>query len=544
MKRAETLKQRFPGGALPQWKRASHSAWDRELGRIDIEAPQTDRRIFYTALYHALQVPRLMTDVSGLRPKFADGSPVKSEGHQYYDDFSMWDIFRAQLPLLTILAPKLDGELMQSLVEKGSEGGFMPIFPMWNNYTSEMVGDHPDAAIADAYIKGIRNFDVPTAYALMRHNAFDQPATFAEYVEGHGRRALQDYLKLGYIPLENPVAEAFHKKEQVSRTLEYAYDDFALARVAKSLGHDEDAAALSKRAQNYRNVIDPEDGFARGRHADGSWITSFDPGKPASYITEGLPFQYTFFVPQDLPGLIELEHGRAGFTAKLDELFAKGYYDHGNEPSHSITYLYDYAGQAWKTQQHVAEIRAQWYKDGPAGLAGNDDAGQMSAWYVFSALGFYPVTPGIPAYEIGTPLLLRGIIHGHNPDAEQDISAYALRSLALARIERCLHDPAFGPANLVADLRVSRSRLYAAFAGGEGIAATIRNARLDRAHDRILRAPKMGFRIGSIMASCGLTDPAAFSRAFRQRFGLSPRDLLALGDTRLDQERPRSASMM
>ena len=401
---------------IPSWnfaavEKASHQAWDHELGRIEVTAPETDRRVFYTALYHAFQVPRVMTDVSGMRPRFASGDPVRSVGHQYYDDFSMWDIFRAQLPLLSILDPKLEGEMIESLVEKGNEGGWLPIFPMWNSYTSEMVGDHADAVIADAYMKGIRNFDVPAAYRLMRHNAFDQPATFAEYQEGHGRRALDDYMKLGYIPLENPVAEAFHKQEQVSRTLEYAYDDFALARVAKALGHDDDAAVLMKRAQNYRNVIDPQTGFARGRHADGTWITPFDPGKPAKYITEGLPFQYTFFVPQDMAGLIQLEGGNAPFAAKLDELFAKNYYDHGNEPSHAITYLYDYAGQAWKTQEHVADISGKWYQDRPDGLAGNDDAGQMSAWYVLSALGFYPVTPGIPAYEIGTPLVPAATLH-------------------------------------------------------------------------------------------------------------------------------------
>ena len=401
---------------IPQWNFAaveqrSHQAWDHELGRIEVTAPDADRRVFYTALYHAFQVPRIVTDVSGTRPKFASGTPVKSQGHQYYDDFSMWDIFRAQLPLLTILDPKRDGEMMQSLVEKGEEGGFLPIFPMWNSYTSEMVGDHALAVFADAYVKGIRNFNVEKAYTLMRRNAFDQPATIEQYKDGLGRRALEDYTKLGYIPLENPVADAFHKKEQVSRTLEYAYDDFALAQVAKALHHDEDAAALLKRAQNYRNIIDPETKFARGRHADGSWVTPFDPGKPATYITEGLPFQYTFFVPQDLLGLIQLEGGNAAFVARLDELFAKNYYDHGNEPSHAITYLYDYAGAAWKTQQHVAEIRAKWYQDRPDGLAGNDDAGQMSAWLVFSALGFYPVTPGVPAYEIGTPLLPSATLH-------------------------------------------------------------------------------------------------------------------------------------
>jgi predicted alpha-1,2-mannosidase len=174
--------------------------------------------------------------------------------------------------------------------------------------------------------------------------------------------------------------------------------------MAQALGHSDDAAMFERRAQNYRNVIDPATGFARGRHEDGTWVSPFDPAVKASYITEGLPFQYTFFVPQDLPGLVERVGGREKFIAKLDALFAGGYYDHGNEPSHHIAYLYDNAGVAWKTQEHVREVMEKQYSDGPAGLAGNDDCGQMSAWYVLSALGFYPVTPGTPNYEIGTPL--------------------------------------------------------------------------------------------------------------------------------------------
>ncbi len=403
------LQAEIPGWDAAAVEKQSHEAWDRELGRIEVTGAEADR-VFYTSLYHAFQLPRIVNDVSGTRPKFASGVPVQGNG-DYYDDFSAWDTFRALHPLLTILDPQRDAAMIRSLIVKGEEGGFLPIFPAWSSYTSEMIGDHTTAIIGDAYLKGIRDFDISKAYTLMRRNAFDQPATIEEYKDGRGRRALDDYLKFGYIPLENGVPDAFHQKEQVSRTLEYAYDDFVLAQMAKPLGHNDDAVALMKRSQNYRNVIDPETKLARGRHADGTWITPFDPGKPASYITEGLPFQYTFFVPQDLPGLIALEGGKAGFTAKLDELFAGNYYDHGNEPSHAITYLYDYAGEAWKTQQHVAEIRAKWYQDRPDGLAGNDDAGQMSAWYIFSALGFYPVTPGTPAYEIGTPLLPSATLH-------------------------------------------------------------------------------------------------------------------------------------
>ena len=201
-----------------------------------------------------------------------------------------------------------------------------------------------------------------------------------------------------------------HKNEQVARTLDYAYDDYVLSQVAKSLGKDEDGVILAKRAQNYRNVIDPETGFARGRYANGTWISPFDPAKPATFVTEGVPFQFTFYVLQDVPGLIQVEHGDSAFVAKLDELFQRGLYNQGNEPSHHIAYLYDFAGAAPKTQEHVNNILTTLYQDRPDGLPGNDDAGQTSAWYLFGALGFYPVTPGIPAYIIGTPHFAKAAI--------------------------------------------------------------------------------------------------------------------------------------
>jgi predicted alpha-1,2-mannosidase len=306
--------------------------------------------------------------------------------------------------------------MVKSLIAKGEQGGFLPIYPAWNSYTSEMVGDHAVTVIADAWFKAIRGFDIEQAYRLMRQNATELPATHDLYVDGRGRRGLNSYLKYGFIPLEDPVSDGtpVHPGEQVSRTLEYAYDDSVVAEVANALGHTEDAELFSKHAQNYRNIIDPKTGFARGRHQDGSWDSPFDPAKRYSYITEGLPFQYTFFVPQDLPGLIDLVGGRQAFIAKLDALFAGGYYDHGNEPSHHIAYLYDNAGAAWKTQQHVRDVMEKQYADTPDGLAGNDDAGQMSAWFVMSALGFYPVTPGTPVYEIGTPLFDDAVIRLDN----------------------------------------------------------------------------------------------------------------------------------
>jgi len=393
-------------------EQASHKAWDDQLNKIEISADENNRRVFYTALYHASQLPRVASDVSGSYPRFAEGHAVETaKGFDYYDDFSAWDTFRALHPLLSIIDAKRSAQMAQSLIVKGEQGGFLPIFPAWNSYTSEMVGDHAAVIIADLYLKGVRGFNIDEAYRLMRKNATELPASIEEYRDGKGRRALDSYLKYGYVPLEDGVPDAMHKNEQVSRTLEYAYDDFVLAELAHALGKTSDEATFRTRAAWWRNVMDPATKFARGRHADGSWIEPFNPTKPATYITEGLPFQYTFFVPQDVPGLIQFEGGNEAFIARLDELFAKGYYDHGNEPSHQITYMYNWAGAAWKTQQHVDEARRQWYKDAPDGLAGNDDAGQMSAWHILSALGFYQVAPGVTKFSIGSPLLPDAKIH-------------------------------------------------------------------------------------------------------------------------------------
>ncbi|QHN05109.1 glycoside hydrolase family 92 protein [Granulicella sp. WH15] len=408
----KNLHAEIRGWSFNRVEAQARSKWSDALEHVQITADATDRTIFYTALYHASLLPRTFSDVSGSYPRFAGmGELEQAKGFTYYDDFSIWDTFRAVHPLLTILDPKRESDMVRSLIAKGDEGGFLPIFPAWNSYTQEMVGDHAGAIISDAYFKGIRGFDVKDAYRLMRKNALESPASEALYSDGRGRRALQSYLKYGYIPLEDKVPFAFHGEEQVSRTLEYAYDDAQVSAMAAALGHDEDAELFRKRAQNYHNVLDPETGFVRGRHVDGTWDKPFDPAGKYHYITEGLPFQYTFFVPQDVDGLIAALHGRKAFVDKLDALFDGGYYDHGNEPSHHIAYLYDYAGEAWKTQAHVHKIMDEGYHNGPIGLAGNDDAGQMSAWYVFSALGFYPVSPGTPRYSIGTPRFEDATIH-------------------------------------------------------------------------------------------------------------------------------------
>lgn len=401
---------------IPAWDFAALRAktagvWDKALNAIAIDGgTPAERRTFYTALYHAMMLPRTFSDADGSYPRFAGNSSTEKIAHgAYYDDFSLWDIYRAQLPLLTILEPARVEQMMQSLVLKGEQGGYLPIFPSWNSYTSEMIGDHTGVAITDAYMKGLRNFDLSSAWKLIRQNAFDTPP-YDQYKDGLGRRALTSYTKYGYIPLEDPVKEAFHQNEQVSRTLEYAFDDAMIARLGSALGHPDDAAALRKRSSNWKNIIDPETKFARGRHQDGSWVIPFDPKEHAPFVTESNSWQYTFYVPHDVPGLITALGGRASFIEKLDGLFKNNLYDPGNEPGHHIAYLYDGAGAAWKAQQQIASL-IKVYNDTPDGLPGNDDAGQMSAWWIFSALGFYPVAPGIPEYWIGTPLFPSATLH-------------------------------------------------------------------------------------------------------------------------------------
>jgi predicted alpha-1,2-mannosidase len=388
-------------------RKATESAWNQSLGKMQVKGSEEDKMLFYSTLYRTKLSPRLFSDVDGSYPSFAGGTSVmKAEGFDYYCDFSLWDTFRAAMPLHTLLEPTKTAHMMQSLTKKAEQGGWMPIFPCWNQYTAAMIGDHVLAVMADAYAKGVRNFDLPTAYTYLRKNAFDVNTDRTSYVAGQGRRALASYLQYQYVPLEDKVMEAFHKQEQVSRTLEYAYDDYCLSVLAQGLGHQEDATLLRQRALNYRHVIDPTTGYARGRHADGRWITPFDPfAKRASFITEGSPAQYTWFVPHDVAGLSQIMGGRERFVAKLDTLFEQGHYWHGNEPNHQIAYLYAYAGQPWKTQQWVRRIMREEYSTGPGGLSGNEDGGQMSAWLAFSMAGLYPVCPGSTEYVLGSPVL-------------------------------------------------------------------------------------------------------------------------------------------
>jgi predicted alpha-1,2-mannosidase len=400
----KNLEKEIPAWDFEGLKKASEDVWNQTLGKIQLKGGnETDRIKFYTALYHCYQLPRIASDADGSYQGFAQDTLIhKTDGFDYYDDFSMWDTYRALHPLMAILEPQKTRDMVRSLVLKAQQGGWMPVFPAWSSYTAAMIGDHVSTMIADSYLKGITDFDTESAYKYMRQNAFDSPDD-KDYKDGKGRRALKSYLQYGYIPLEDSVWDAFHRYEQVSRTLEYALDDYALSRFADVLDKKEDFEILKKRSSNWKNVFDPETEFVRGRYSDGRWIEPFDPNSKARYICEGTPFQYTWYVPHDVQGLIDAMGGRPQFLAKLNEFFDKGYYWHGNEPGHQAPYLFALAGQPEKTQQWVKNIIDTEYDTGPGGLSGNEDAGQMSAWLVFSMMGFYPVCPASNQYVITTP---------------------------------------------------------------------------------------------------------------------------------------------
>ncbi|WP_346859403.1 GH92 family glycosyl hydrolase [uncultured Draconibacterium sp.] len=395
---------------IPHWdfettKQELENTWNEKLGSIDVETEdEGELTKFYTSMYHSLFHPRLYSDVNGDYPTFAQDYKIENASDfDYYGDFSNWDIFRAQMPLLSLIAPKEYNDMVKSLVVQAEQGNWLPIFPMWNNYTSAMIGDHSTSILTDAAMKGF-DFDLEKAYKYMRKNAFETPENVDEYIDGKGRRALTSYLEFGYIPLEDEVEDAFHKQEQVSRTLEYAYNDWCVAQMAKKLDKTDDFLELSARALNYTNVFDESKGWMNGRFGDGTFVEDFDPTKEHSFITEGTSKQYSWFVPHDVEGLMALMGGEEQFSSKLNDLIDKKEYWHGNEPSHQIPFYFNYTGQWDKTQKTVKNILRTEYGLEPGGLSGNDDAGQMSAWYIFGAMGFYPTCPGSNEYQLSSPI--------------------------------------------------------------------------------------------------------------------------------------------
>ena len=421
------LKSEIPDADFEKAASRARAEWDRELAKIEIHGgSEAERRTFYTALYHSLQFPRLLheTDANGATVHY---SPYDGKLHAgaMFSDVGFWDVFRAQFPLLTVTRPGKDAEIIRAMVNIYNEAGWIPTWPDPVE-TNVMIGTHADSAIADAYMKGIRDYDAGKAYAAIRKDA-TLPGTgiFA------ARRGIEDYLRLGYVPADKV-------KESAASTLEYAYDDFCVAQMARALGKPDDYRLFTEHARNYRNLFDRSTGFMRGRNSDGKWAEPFDPLAWGGAFTEGNAWQWLWSVQHDVPGLMELLGGKDAFIKKLDTLFATtndfhvggykevihemteaklgnmGQYAHINEPVHHVIYLYDYAGQPWKAQKWVHEVMNRLYKPGPAGWLGDEDNGQMSAWYIFSAMGFYPVNPGQPIYALGSPLFDRVTIHLEN----------------------------------------------------------------------------------------------------------------------------------
>ena len=394
-----------PGWDFDKVKEEAQRMWEDELNKVKISASKDVMIKFYTALYHAFLFPNIFSDVDGsyIGP---DNKVYKSE-ILHYTVFSLWDTFRALHPLFNIIQPTRSGEMINTLIDIYEEGGWLPKWYKANRYTNCMIGTHADSVISEAVVKGIKGFNVEKAYKAVIKDAY---VTSKGYYEARG--GLQYYIKYGYVPADR-VGEA------TSRTLEFSYDDFCIAQFAKIIGKQEDYEDLMKRSKNYKNVFDKKTGFMRGKRRIGFWmnIFNFDPTKAYNYYTEGNAWQWTFFVPHDVYGLINLMGGKERFIKKLDQLFTTkshiegppditgliGQYAHGNEPSHHIPYLYVYAGAPWKTQRIVRYIMENLYGTSPEGLCGNEDCGQMSAWFIFSALGFYPVCPCIPYYIIGSP---------------------------------------------------------------------------------------------------------------------------------------------
>jgi len=402
---------------------AQHT-WNHELNKIQIEGCTADQKIiFYAAFYRSLLFPRVWYEFDKKeQPYYFSPFDGKIHSGYMYSDTGFWDTFRAVFPFFTILYPDRDAEIIQGLLNAYNEGGRLPKW-MSPGYRGSMIGTHAASVIADAYFKGIRNFNVEKAYEAIRKDATEEDSR-----KGLGRLGIEYYKTLGYVPSDKI-------KEATARTLEFAYDDFCVARMSQALGKTADYELFKNQAMNYVNVFDSSTGFMRGKNTDGSWIEPFSPIEWGGPYTESCAWHYIWSVQHDVQGLINLLGGSSVFTNKLDALFSSppefevgtygrvihemtemvlanmGQYAHGNEPIHHVIYLYNYAGQPWKTQKWIRRVVNELYGPGPDGLCGDEDNGQLSAWYIFSSLGFYPVCPGVPEYVIGSPLFDKATLH-------------------------------------------------------------------------------------------------------------------------------------
>ncbi|TDR45055.1 putative alpha-1,2-mannosidase [Tahibacter aquaticus] len=407
------LEAEMPGWDFDTVAAKAKDAWSRALGVFRVEADAAQRKAFFTAVYHTLQAPSLFMDSDG-RYRGPDNAVHQAKGWRNLSTFSLWDTYRAQHPLLTLIRPEqYTNDVVQSLLaaRRHSAHGILPVWAFHGLETWCMIGYHAVPVIADAYMKGIRGYPADEALQAM--------VASADYGPYGG---IAQYKQLGYVPIDQ-VGEA------ASKTLEYAFDDWTIARVAAAMGRKDVAKTFEQRAGNWRHAFDKKTGFMRARNSDGSFREPFDPsasGYGTDY-TEGNAWQYSWYVPQDVAGLIRSHGGDSNFVQRIDQVFeAKvdpklfahmeditgliGWYAHGNEPSHHVAYLYVYAGQPWRSQERLGQIMRSQYAPTPQGLVGNDDLGQMSAWYVFTALGFYPVAPASNEYVIGRPFLRRAAL--------------------------------------------------------------------------------------------------------------------------------------
>ncbi|GAB4487792.1 MAG: GH92 family glycosyl hydrolase [Saprospiraceae bacterium] len=391
-------------------KAETQAKWQRQLSKIEVEGGTDDQKtIFYTALYHTMIAPNIWNDVDG-QYRGRDNKTHPNPGHDVYTVFSLWDTYRALHPLHTILEPKRTNDFIQTFLRQYEQGGLLPVWELSANETDCMIGNHAIPVIVDAYSKGIRDFDINIALKAMEANTMQN------------RLGQFPYRFTGFISSEQ-------EPESVSKTLEYAFDDWCIAQMGKFVGNENVYKTYIRRAQNYKNMFDPFSKFFRAR-SNGGWYAPFDPYEVNFNYTEANAWQYRFAAPQDVSGMMRLLGGREIFASQLDSLFLAstktsgrnqaditgliGQYVHGNEPSHHIAYLYNYVGQPWKTQLYVRQIMDQMYANRPDGLSGNEDCGQMSAWFVMSAMGFYPVVPGSVEYIIGTPLFEKITLHLDN----------------------------------------------------------------------------------------------------------------------------------
>ncbi|MCH2216165.1 MAG: GH92 family glycosyl hydrolase [Flavobacteriales bacterium] len=391
-------------------KNQATATWNEQLSKIAIEESDLDRKkTFYTSLYHTMIAPNLYHDIDG-RYRGIDLKVYHTDSFDYYTVFSLWDTYRATHPLFTIIEQERTNDFVNTMLAKYQEGGIIPIWDLSACYTGCMIGYHSIPVIADAYLKEIKGYNEDLAFEAMVHSA------------EQNHLGLESYKKVGFIPVEE-------ESESVSKTLEYAYDDWCIAEVAKAMGKNEEYESFTRRAQYYKNLYDPSTGFMRGRFRN-TWFGPFDPYEVNFNYTEANAWQYSFYVPQDIAGHIALMGGKDNYEAHLDKMFSAeretagrhqaditgliGQYAHGNEPSHHMAFLYNFVNKPFKTQEKVHEILTTLYSNAPDGISGNEDCGQMSAWYVFSALGFYPVTPGSNHYIIGTPLMEKATVKLEN----------------------------------------------------------------------------------------------------------------------------------